>query len=616
MKFATAILFLVSSVTAYCKTSAIIEDQKTVYSIPRRGSFNIFEYTRIKILDEHGYNYAVYRDYYDKFRRITSVKLSIIDAAGQRIKKLTRADARDVMFNEAYELGDNRMLVLDPKYRNFPFTIELEVEISYESYLDFPMWLPRAGSDLEVKKAQLIFEHYPGFQYRLMQANGVSEPTVHEAKHLKGLVWSVENLASMPETISSRLFYDGQPQVKITPNEFNLDNKWGSFLSWSEFGDWFLMLNNGRDNLSAETISILNSFKAKASTQHELVRMIYGYMQQKTRYISIQLGIGGYQTIPSDQVEKLGYGDCKALTNYMMAMLKQVNIKSNYVLVQAGEDARDIQFAEPSNQFNHVFLAVPMSKDTIWLECTSQQSPASYLGTFTDDRHVLWVDRQKSKIIRTPSYSAVENKKVTTGTAKVNEAGDGEINLKVVQTGAFYNNVMAYQHLSKPRQETFNYANFSYKDFTIKSFSYETPEPALPILNLNYGINVAGLAKSVGGKLLVPANVVASIEKEVDFDVQNRKTEVRRAFTLEDEIVVSVPENYWSAGVPKPFVENSPFGSLEITIHPEHSNQIRISRKVVVKKGMYRGEEFDRFYEFIRKVKTQEQSKIVLQSKT
>ncbi len=601
---------------AFSKTSAIIEDQKTIYHVRSRGSFAISEYSRIKILDENGYDYAVFHDYYDKFRRITSVKLTIIDAAGNRVKRLNRGDALDVMFNDSYELGDSRRLILDPKYRNFPFTVELEVEIDYATFLDFPLWVPRAGNDVEVKSAQLILEHYYGFEFRSEQINGIGEPTVGFDKNVKTLTWTVTNLPAIPETLNARLFFDEQPQVKVTPIEFNLDNQWGSFRTWASFGEWFLRLNNGRDKISPETIKVLNELKSSAGSQHELVRSVYEYMQKKTRYISIQLGIGGFQSIPADEVERLGYGDCKALTNYMMAMLKQLDIKSNYVLVQAGGNARDVSFGTPSNQFNHVFLAVPMGKDTIWLECTSQQSPASYLGTFTDDRHVLWVDENKSKIIRTPAYKADENKRLTSAIANFDEAGDAKITLDVKETGAFYNNIMAYQHLTKSRQEAYNYSKFNYKDFTITRFDFTTPAPGEPLLQLSYEMNVQGLAKSVGGKLLVPANLVASIENEITYDVQNKKTEVRRAFTIEDNVIVSVPENYWADGIPLPVSEKSQFGTLDITITAHQTNQFRISRKLVVKKGLYRGEQFDKFYEFVRKLKSQEQTKIVLQSKT
>src|SRR5690606_35617022 len=91
------------------------------------------------------------------------------------------------------------------------------------------------------------------------------------------------------------------------------------------------------------------------------------YVQKKTRYISVQIGIGGFQPMPADDVDRLSYGDCKALTNYMLTLLKSVGINSYYAVVQAGSLKK---YAIPDfasmNQFNHVILCIPFANDTAW----------------------------------------------------------------------------------------------------------------------------------------------------------------------------------------------------------------------------------------------------------
>jgi transglutaminase-like putative cysteine protease len=42
-------------------------------------------------------------------------------------------------------------------------------------------------------------------------------------------------------------------------------------------------------------------------------KKIYQYLQNKTRYISVQIGIGGFQPVTAADVDRLGYGDCKGI---------------------------------------------------------------------------------------------------------------------------------------------------------------------------------------------------------------------------------------------------------------------------------------------------------------
>jgi hypothetical protein len=65
----------------------------------------------------------------------------------------------------------------------------------------------------------------------------------------------------------------------------------------------------------------------------EKVRTLYNYMQQRTRYVSIQVGIGGWQPFLASVVDEKGYGDCKALAHYMKSILDAVGIRSVYTLV-------------------------------------------------------------------------------------------------------------------------------------------------------------------------------------------------------------------------------------------------------------------------------------------
>ena len=615
-RFVLTLVFLYSHVL-HAKVSAVIEAWDTRFVIPSENNLTITEFLRVKILEEDGYDHAVYKTYYNSFRKIKSLKYTIYDANNNKVKKYTKYDALDIMINPSYAIGDARMVVLNPEYRSYPFTVEIEVEIAYNGFLDFPVWMPRYAADIEVKKATLLLETYDRFEYRSLELNGVGSPAISLREDVKIVKWTLANLSAAGKHLSNKLFEAAQPKVHIAPVKFSLDNTRGNFNTWTDFGEWFIALNEGRNVLRPDTKTFLDDLTRQYPNDPATIsKIVYQFMQSKTRYISIQLGIGGFQTIPADEVESTGYGDCKALTNYMKSMLDYLKIPCNYVLVNAGKDEPDILYDFPSNQFNHVFLAVPLSNDTLWYECTSQTLPPGYIGTFTDDRHVLWVSKGSSQMVRTPVYSAGKNMIKRTGTVHMEPNGDAFLTLQISQTGIFFDESMIYQGAPKDYVDNFNFNKFSYKDFSIKDFNFKIPDPNTPIMNLSFKVRVNALGRQLGNKLILPLNLLTPVDKDLATDILNKQCEIRRAFTIEDELRLQLPENFRLNYDPGIQSEDSDFGSLKIEIRADGQNGINIYRKVTIKKGVYERELFDKFYESVKKFRTIEQDKIVLISKT
>lgn len=512
MRWQITFLLLVLILHAQAKTSAVLDSSYTRIEVRSIDRMQITEFKRWEIRDEDGYRYCLYNDYQNAFRKVKSLRYTIFDAAGNRVRKFGLNDAQDVMFNASYEVTDSRMLLLDPGYRNFPFFVEIETVVVHDQFLDFPDWMPRYADNMEVKFAGLSFQCGAGYQFRSRSFNFKGDSVVRSTGDVKAYTWTLRNLPAVAKYLSDRVFANDQPRISISPLGFRMGGIVGSYLSWSTFGDWYLALNKSPYVLTDGTKRDLEVIKKNSRDEKDLVRNVYRYMQQKTRYVSIQLGIGGFKALPVEHVDKNGYGDCKALSQYMHALLTEVGVTPNYVLVKAGQDVPDVLPDVPSNQFNHIFLGVPHASDTTWLECTSQVVPASYLGKFTDDRNVLWLAPGKSSVIRTPRFTASESIRKSASVVYLDGDGNAMITINRSQGGVYFDEMMDYSAMSVVQQEQLNHSKFYYRDFSIRSFKYGI----LPLdmtLTLEYEIKVNALATRARDRLFLPLNISGAPEK-------------------------------------------------------------------------------------------------------
>lgn len=593
---------------------AEITDHRTTYMIKSQRDVEIRESYTMILKSEKAHHFSLFIDYQDKFKSLKDISIVIRDIQGRKVKRLTKADARIIGGDAIYEMTDNKYILIDPGYQQYPFIMEVTKTTVLNGFIDLPVWVPQKSFNVSVANSTLEVIYSSDVMVRIREENiNVSSDSLMTDGTMKKK-YLISSLPHVDMNMRYKDFYKAQPKVYITPYKFELDKVKGSNASWADFGNWFLELNSDPYALTDETTQYLDALD-KTDTR-QTVQDIFGYMQQRTRYVSIQLGIGGFKSMPTEQVDAKGYGDCKALTTYTKNMLAYSGIKSNYILVRAGEDVPDVIEEFPSSQFNHVFLAVPLPEDTIYLECTSQIIPPDYIGTFTDDRNVLWIEKDKSTIIRSPRYSHGANRQKNIAKIYLDETGVGDIHLQSQRHGIFFDDFMLYSSAPEDFVSEYNLKEFSYKDFVIKSFSFEQAVKNAPVLHVNFRINVSGLAKVAGQRLIMPFNVLKPAMDYIDYNEFMKYADISRGLTIKDSVEVEYNETYWIDKVPEPVSFSNKYGSYKFSIRPG-AGKVIIERALTFYKGKYiRDVEFENFKEFINTIRKHEMRNIILYSKT
>jgi len=598
--------------------NAVIREQEHIFTVTDTGKAEYTQHIVITVLNKNGDKFASFYDYYDRFEKITDIKGKIYNSEGKVVRKLKASDFSDHSAISDFSLfEDNRVKYFVPAINIYPYTVEYENAGVMNGIISYPAWRPQHSFDLSVEHSSYKITVPKGFNLRFKKLNYTNEPQTSEFIDKKTLMFEISNLNAVEEENLSQGITDIVPTVYTIPDYFKIDNFSGSNKSWKSLGEWDQRLNFQENALSAKTKSDLAEIQAKANNRVELIKKVYEYMQSKTRYVSIQLGIGGLKPFDAAVVDKYGYGDCKALSNYMKSLLKEVGIESIYTLVHAGSGDHDIYFEESFLQFNHAIVCVPDKSDTIWLECTNQLIPFGFLGDFTDNRHVLMITNEGGKLVKTPKYSKEQNLQTRKAEIVLTPDGNGEGSVKTTYFGLQYDD--NYRLINSPpdKQKELLYDHIDIPSFIINSFSFKEYKERIPWLDENITMTIRKCASVMGNRLFLPLNLMNK-RSAISSVMKERKTRLRLRYSYidADSINYRLPHGYTMEFIPPPTEIKSEFGTYytRVVENPDKESFLYI-RMMTINDGLYPPEKYKDYVSFMKEVNKQDNAKISLVTK-
>lgn len=567
------------------------------------------------ILNEKGDPFAVFRSWYDKFSKIQNIEGSLYDATGKQIKKLKKNDVMDYAAADGISLmQDNRVKVYSFNHKIYPYTVEFETEEKIAQTFFLPRWNAIDAENEAVQYSSFLLITPVDFPVKFYSFNVKAEPTILVQNGKKMISWEAKNLVPIVSEDAMPDFRELTPGAILAVQNFEIDGYKGSMASWNDFGKFLYDLKKDRDALPEDLRQKAIQLVAGVTDEKEKVRRIFEFLQQNTRYISIQLGIGGFQPFDATYVAQKGYGDCKALSNYMYSLLKAVGIESKYVIIQAGEDFHMIE-GFPSNQFNHATLCVPMKNDTMWLECTSQTVPAGFQGSFTGNRKALLVDETGGYLVKTKSYGLNENQQHRKITAKVNEEGNAEVEVqslyKAMKSELRHALIHAY---SKEKILEFLNNKLDLPSYTVNSCDYTENKSELPSVTENLKISLRNYASVSGKRLFITPNIMTKSNVKSSSKPRTLDIVLKEAYRNVDTVEIDVPAGYEPEALPDNVKLKTKYGSYTSSVKFEN-NKIIYLRTLEQFTGRYPASEYKDYAAYFDAIYKADRAKVVLVKK-
>ncbi|GAA4826913.1 DUF3857 domain-containing protein [Algivirga pacifica] len=565
----------------------------------------------ITIFNKKAEDLAEHAFTYDNETVLSFAEARVYDQNGDLLDRIKAKDMKDEgTYRHTSLFDDNRRKVVDLKRTTYPYTVEFVEEKVLHSTMFLPSWV--GFSDRKMGVESSIYKvTAPAGVLKYKQNEMAPEPVISKQEGKETYVWKLEQEEGIRKFEKRYPIAEQLPSVTLAANVFAMDGHQGDYTSWKTFGKWIWGLNKGQDVVPEELKYTIHSVTDTLQTSREKAKAVYEFVQQNTHYVNLSLGIGGFKPFSVEQVYRTGYGDCKALTNYTYSLLKEVGVPSVYTLVRAGRDANPIDTTFVASQFNHVILSVPLDKDTVFLECTSQDVPFGFIGGFTDDRDVLFITEEGGELGRTKRYTQEENVWSSKMEVLLDEEGVARSTYWLNATGMMYDNFYFMLGV-KEREKQIKFINrlLEVKSMEIGEIEMEEERDVIPTFHLKTDFESRLMVeKSVGRFFITPnqVNALTSTPKKAKnrknpFYQYNEDIEV-------DTVVWQLPEGYSLENKPADIQLKCPMGTFEATYNVEGS-QLTYTRKLALQKGVYAPELYNEYVEFLRSVKKADREKV------
>ena len=571
-------LLLSLSLQAQEKDCAVIVSQTETFRLtsPVSGEHTVDK--TILVNHEDGLDAATLVIYQDSFRSLASFSGEVTSLQGSG-KPLKLKEKDLVVLALSSGLADDGKTASYTPQGRYPMLVHYVYKIHYRKGIaSFPAFTPIESEKVKLAEASFTVDVPEGFPIKDYSHMVSREVSTEKGRTLYR--WTVKDFPAVVEEDMMPSYLELLPYVLASPMSIDYGGYQGDQSNWKGVGSWLYSMQENVQELPPHFVSELRKITEGCKSDLEKLEVLYAYLRENTRYVSIQLGIGGLRPMPAEEVHKMGFGDCKGLSNYLRCMLAAVDVPSDYYII--GTDRPNLVPGYASiNQMNHAMLAVPMPQlqDTVWVECTNPSYPLGYRHSGAAGHEVVLVQPDGGKVVRIPSYPDSLSRIIQV--ADVTLAGDGSARLSLSRELWLdeMEPYLGFQNLSDNAKARALTSGMKLHADAIKVESirnnfndYRTlGRSFVPVIGIDYSMSTRVYANVNRERIFVPVNPVAmSIPVQKSGRVNPLVNE--GGGIIENRVILHIPDGYTIESMPKDVNLDTQWGRFQSHISVEGNN--------------------------------------------
>lgn len=189
----------------------------------------------------------------------------------------------------------------------------------------------------------------------------------------------------------------------------------GSFADWPAVSAVFVPLYQTQGLIKPGTplAQEVAKIRARESDPRRRVAAALSLVQDRIRYFADGMNGGNYVPQSPERTWSAGYGDCKAKTLLLLALLHGLDIEAEPVLANIGQgDIVAVRLPAPE-AFNHIFVHAKVSGEDLWLDGTARGTRQEDMGDPPPFHSVLPLREGGAPLLQLPAKAPARPTRTT-----------------------------------------------------------------------------------------------------------------------------------------------------------------------------------------------------------
>jgi hypothetical protein len=436
--------------------AAVLWKQQIVTAGSITGSTKLFQREAVKILTAQGVSAGIFRSSYDDDSKVDVEGAWTVHTDGSA-EVLSTREVVSVQLANAEFFTDTYLMAFQPPRLSAGDIAAFA--LSRKSRRDVYQWvLPLQGEEPIVAQ-EVVVDLPEGWTHRWRLTAAPEEysgPLTGEGGAKASYPFAPQRAIPREELSLPKADLTASLEVTILPPT----GKFPQFVfrSWDDVASWFY-----RKSLPARAQAPTNLVAWTAGTG--ALREASRWVQDKVRYVAVEVGQGGYVPREPALVAKRLYGDCKDKSFLLMSLLAQKGIEALPVLTRSRDHGRiDPDFPSPAN-FRHLIVAVKIGESAglpaevrlregvaVLFDPTDAWTPYGKLPQALQGARGLLVRPEGGELVEFPFAPARLNRLERTVDAEIGEDGSLKARVALITDGALSQRA-AYQHWTPVERE-------------------------------------------------------------------------------------------------------------------------------------------------------------------